>query len=175
MSPGKISTLDFEKFYNIVDGKQRGSEQVHHGINPATGQELWDCPIASEQDLNDAVASAKKAFPAWRDTPLEKRKELIGKLAESFQAHSEEFISLLCKESGKPVCVRPMYLLGQDLIQWQRKFAAIEVGAVFGFIMHHLTLEIPSEKLEDDEKTVYTEYTPLGVCGGKQKYHSTLQ
>jgi acyl-CoA reductase-like NAD-dependent aldehyde dehydrogenase len=158
MSPGKISTLDFEKFYNIVDGKQRGSDKIHHGINPSTGQELWDCPIASEQDLDDAVASAKKAFPAWRDTPLEKRKELIGKLAESFQQHSEEFISLLCKESGKP-----------------RKFAAIEVGGVYGFMMHHLTLEIPSEKLEDDEKTVYTEYSPLGVCGGKQMYLSTLQ
>jgi acyl-CoA reductase-like NAD-dependent aldehyde dehydrogenase len=103
MSPGKVSTIDFEKFYNIVDGKQRGSDSVHHGINPTSGQELWDVPIASEQDLNDAVASAKKAFPAWRDTPIEKRKELLGKLAESFQAHSEEFTNLLCKESGKPV------------------------------------------------------------------------
>ena len=28
------------------------------------------------------------------------------------------------------------------------------------------SLDIPEEKFEDDEKTVYTEYTPLGVCGG---------
>jgi acyl-CoA reductase-like NAD-dependent aldehyde dehydrogenase len=105
MSPGKVSTLDFEKFYNIVDGKQRSSDKIHHGINPATGQELWDVPIASEQDLNDAVASAKKAFPAWRDTPIEKRKEYLSKLADSFQQHSDEFTTLLCKESGKPVCV----------------------------------------------------------------------
>jgi acyl-CoA reductase-like NAD-dependent aldehyde dehydrogenase len=104
MSPGKVSTLDFETFYNIVDGQQRGSDQIHHGINPSTSQELWDCPIASEKDLNDAVASAKKAFPAWRDTPIEKRKELLGKLAEVFQQHADEFTTLLCKESGKPVC-----------------------------------------------------------------------
>jgi delta 1-pyrroline-5-carboxylate dehydrogenase len=70
MSPGKVSTLDFETFYNIIDGKQRGSDKIHHGINPATGQELWDVPIASQQDLDDAVAAAKKAFPAWRDTPV---------------------------------------------------------------------------------------------------------
>ncbi|KAL5120415.1 hypothetical protein ACEQ8H_001705 [Pleosporales sp. CAS-2024a] len=140
MSPGKVSTLDFETFYNIVDGKKRGSDKIHHGINPATGQELWDCPIASEQDLNDAVAAAKKAFPAWRDTPIAHRKELLGKLAESFQQHNDEFVSLLCKESGKP-----------------RKFAAIEVGAVAGFIGYHLTLDVPSEKFEDDEKTVYTD------------------
>lgn len=103
MSPGKVSTLDFEKFYNIIDGKQRGSDKIHHGINPATGQELWDVPIASEKDLNDAVASAKKAFPAWRDTPIEKRKEAIGKFSEAYQQHTDEFTTLLCKESGKPV------------------------------------------------------------------------
>ncbi|KAL6706440.1 hypothetical protein ACN47E_005546 [Coniothyrium glycines] len=147
MSPGKVSTLDFDKFYNIIDGKQRGSDQAHHGINPTSGQELWEVPIGTEQDLNDAVAAARKAFPAWRDTPIEHRKELLGKLADLFTQHSDDFISLLCKESGKP-----------------RQFAAIEVGAVAGFIGHHLTLDIPSEKLEDDEKTVYTEYSPLGVC-----------
>lgn len=103
MSPGKVSTLDFETFYNIIDGKQRGSDNIHHGINPATGQQLWDVPIASEQDLNDAVAAAKKAFPAWRDTPIEKRKELLNKVAESYQQHNDDFVNLLCKESGKPV------------------------------------------------------------------------
>jgi hypothetical protein len=54
------------------------------------------------------------------------------------------------------------------LTRTQRKFAAVEVGAVPAFIGHHLTLDVPSEKFEDDEKTVYTEYTPLGVCGGEQ-------
>ena len=107
MSPGKVSTIDFEKFYNIIDGKQRGSDKIHHGINPSTGQELWDVPIASEKDLNEAVAAAKKAFPAWRDTPIEKRKEVLGKLADSFSQHTDEFTNLLCKESGKPVRTIP--------------------------------------------------------------------
>ncbi|KAG9205570.1 hypothetical protein B5807_01930 [Epicoccum nigrum] len=148
MSPGKISTLDFEKFYNVVNGENRGSNEIHHGINPATGQELWDVPIASNQDLNDAVAAAKKAFPAWKATPTEKRKELLGQLIGLFQQHEDDFVSLLCKESGKP-----------------RKFAAMEVGGVAGFIGYHATLDLPSESFEDDEKTVYTEYSPLGVCG----------
>lgn len=103
MSPGKVSSLDFGKFYNIIDGKQRGSDQIHRGINPSTGQELWEVPIASEKDLDDAVAAAKKAFPAWRDTPFEQRKELLGKLTELYQQHIDEFTSLLCQESGKPV------------------------------------------------------------------------
>lgn len=104
MSPSKTLSIDFEKFYNIIDGKQRGSDKIHHGINPATGQELWDVPIASEQDLNDAVAAGKKAFPAWRDTPIEKRKELLMKFVDLVGQYSDELTTLLCKESGKPVC-----------------------------------------------------------------------
>ena len=41
----------------------------------------------------------------------------------------------------------------------------MEVGGVAGFIGYHTTLDLPSESFEDDEKTVYTEYSPLGVCG----------
>jgi acyl-CoA reductase-like NAD-dependent aldehyde dehydrogenase len=120
MSPSKVSTVDFEKFYNTVDGKQRGSKEIHHGVNPSTGEELWDVPIATEQDFNEAVASAKKAFPAWRDTPIEKRKELLLKYADLCGQHAEEFTTLLCKESGKP-----------------RKVASIEVAGVVGFIQYH--------------------------------------
>ncbi|EOA91262.1 hypothetical protein ACJQWK_04000 [Exserohilum turcicum] len=147
MSPGKVSSLDFGKFYNIIDGKQRGSDQIHRGINPSTGQELWEVPIASEKDLDDAVAAAKKAFPAWRDTPFEQRKELLGKLTELYQQHIDEFTSLLCQESGKP-----------------KQWAAFEVNGVSGFIGYHQTLDMPTDKVEDDEKTLYTEYSPLGVC-----------
>jgi acyl-CoA reductase-like NAD-dependent aldehyde dehydrogenase len=120
MSPSKVSTLDFQKFHNIIDGQQRGSKQIHHGVNPATGEELWDVPIATEQDFNEAVAAAKRAFPAWRDTPVEKRKESLMKFADLFSQHTEEFTTLLCKESGKP-----------------RKVAATEVGGVVTFIQYH--------------------------------------
>ncbi|KAF2017782.1 aldehyde dehydrogenase [Aaosphaeria arxii CBS 175.79] len=144
-----MSPIQFDKFYNIVNAEQRGSKEIHRNVNPATGAENWEVPIASEQDLNDAVAAAKKAFPSWRDTPLEKRRELLGKYIELFSQHQEDFINLLCKETGKP-----------------RKFAAVEVGGVVPFIGYHSQLKIPDETVEDEEKTIYTEYTPLGVCGG---------
>ncbi|CBX97651.1 hypothetical protein IAQ61_001136 [Plenodomus lingam] len=148
MSPAKVANLDFEKFYNIIDGKQRGSDQTHHGVNPSTGKELWGVPVASEKDLDDAVEAAKKAFPAWRDAGIEKRKQAMGKLAELYSDYTDEFTNLLCAELGRP-----------------RKFAALEVGGVVGFFNHHISLQIPSETFEDNEKTVYTEYMPLGVCG----------
>jgi acyl-CoA reductase-like NAD-dependent aldehyde dehydrogenase len=95
--------MDYETFYNIIDGKQRGSDKQHYGVNPTTGQDSWPVPIASEQDLNDAVAAAKKAFPAWRDTPIEKRKEYLMKFADLANKEMDNLTTLLCKETGKPV------------------------------------------------------------------------
>lgn len=149
MSPSRVSTLDFSTFYNVVNAQNRSSKNIHHGVNPATGEELWDCPIGTEQDLDDAVDAAKVAFPAWSQTPIERRKELLNKFGDLFNQHTEEFVELLCKESGKP-----------------KQFATIEVSMVKGFIEYHCTLDIPTEKFEDEEKTIYTEYMPLGVCAG---------
>lgn len=42
MSPSKISSIVFDKFYNIVDGKQRSSASFHNGVDPTTGQKSWD-------------------------------------------------------------------------------------------------------------------------------------
>jgi acyl-CoA reductase-like NAD-dependent aldehyde dehydrogenase len=137
MSPSKVSTLEFEKFYNIIDGQQRGSDDIHHGVNPATGKELWDVPIGTEKDLNDAVAAGKKAFPSWRDTPIQKRKELLLKFADAFTQRAEDFTTLLCKESGKPVSNHSLSEGSIELTVPQRKFAAIEIGGVAGFIQYH--------------------------------------
>ena len=103
MSPSKVSTIDFGQFFNIVDGQQRSSKNVHSGIDPATGEKLWDVPIASQQDVDDAVASAKKAFKTWSQVPIEKRKETLLKFKDLYAQYEKEFTDLLCSETGKPV------------------------------------------------------------------------
>lgn len=42
MSPSKVSTIVFDKFYNIVDGKQRTASTFHNGVDPTTAQNNWD-------------------------------------------------------------------------------------------------------------------------------------
>lgn len=103
MSPSKVSTIVWDKYYNIVDGKQRGSSEIHNSVNPSTGGKLWDCPIASKQDLEDAVAAAKRAFPSWSQTPVEKRKEMLNKFTDLYDSYKDEFINILGQENGKPV------------------------------------------------------------------------
>ncbi|KAF2458258.1 aldehyde dehydrogenase domain-containing protein [Lineolata rhizophorae] len=148
MSPSKVAPFCFDTFYNVVDGKTRTAKTAHRGINPMTLEELWPVPVATQQDVDDAVAAGMRAFPAWRDTPIEKRKELLGKFAELFSAYADDFLSLLCQETGKP-----------------RPFAAMETNGVQKLIQAHQDFELPVEKIEDDEKVITTTYTPLGVVG----------
>lgn len=103
MSPSKVSTIQWDSFSNIIDGQLRGAKNQHHGINPSTSEELWPVPIATQQDVDDAVVSAEKAFQKYKLTSLEKRKELLGKFCDAYKENAEQMIDLLCKETGKPV------------------------------------------------------------------------
>ncbi|WPH04900.1 Hypothetical protein R9X50_00779700 [Acrodontium crateriforme] len=148
MSPSKVSSITWDSFSNIIDGQPRGSKEKHQGVNPATGEKLWDVPIANQQDVDDAVASAKKAFESWSQVPFETRKEHLVKFKEAYLAHADDMAKLLAEETGKP-----------------HQFAQFEVHGAAMWIDHHLTLTIPEERDEDDEKVVTTRYTPLGVVG----------
>lgn len=113
MSPSTDSqsngTISFTTFSNFVNGKPRGSKSQHHGISPVTKEELWPVPIATEQDVDDAVAAAAAAFPAWRNTPFDKRCELVRKLSDAFMEHEQEFTELLMAETGKPKTFASQY------------------------------------------------------------------
>src|SRR5690606_19755850 len=56
----------------------------------------------SPGDVEQAMISAKKAFPAWRDARVEERSEVLFKAAEWFRARRFEIAALEVKEAGKP-------------------------------------------------------------------------
>ena len=45
--------------------------------NPATGCQQGEVGLASAKDMQDAIAVAAAAFPAWRDTPQSKRAQIM--------------------------------------------------------------------------------------------------
>lgn len=104
MSPSKTTTIDFNTFQNIVNGELRGAKKTYTGINPSTREELWPVPVATSQDVEDAVKAANAAFPSWSQTPFEKRLDMLKKYLELYQGYEEELIELMTKECGKPVC-----------------------------------------------------------------------
>lgn len=101
MSPSKV--ISWDTFHNIIDGKQRGSDNIHNGIDPTTGEKLWDVPIANQKDVDDAVVAATRAFAKWSQVPFDERKAMLVKFADLCNDYAKEFTDLLCKETGKPV------------------------------------------------------------------------
>ncbi|KAI8410788.1 hypothetical protein FOFC_10647 [Fusarium oxysporum] len=62
--------------------------------NPATEQHVADIHQAGSADIDAAVAAAEQAFPAWRDTPINKKSPLFGKLARLILRDADELWNL---------------------------------------------------------------------------------
>ena len=75
-----------------------GGEMVK--VNPATGKELKTFPIASRREVDEAVAAARAAFPAWRDWQPDARREVLIRLADLIDAHTDHFGTIAALESG---------------------------------------------------------------------------
>ena len=75
-------TVSFETYTNIINGGTRGAKSHYTGTDPSTKDPLWKLPVATKDDVNDAVAAALKAFPAWSRTSIEERSEKMAAFAE---------------------------------------------------------------------------------------------
>jgi malonate-semialdehyde dehydrogenase (acetylating)/methylmalonate-semialdehyde dehydrogenase len=69
--------------------------------NPATGEQQSSVELASAADVDQAVAVAKAAFPAWRETSLSRRAEVMFAFRELVDANRKELAALLTSEHGK--------------------------------------------------------------------------
>jgi malonate-semialdehyde dehydrogenase (acetylating)/methylmalonate-semialdehyde dehydrogenase len=79
------------------------STRMGEVTNPATGQVIRKLPFAGRADVDAAVAAAKTAFPAWRDTPPLRRARVIARFRELLEANRDELARLASQEHGKTV------------------------------------------------------------------------
>ncbi|HEY5787730.1 MAG TPA: aldehyde dehydrogenase family protein, partial [Microlunatus sp.] len=69
--------------------------------NPATGEVTAQLALASEADVQTVVAAAAAAFPAWRDTSLAKRSQILFAFRELLNARKSELAAIITAEHGK--------------------------------------------------------------------------
>ncbi len=77
------------------------SSRYADGFNPATGEVTSSIPLASNEDVALAVASAKAAFPAWSETPALKRARILFNFKALLDEHQDELAELITREHGK--------------------------------------------------------------------------
>jgi acyl-CoA reductase-like NAD-dependent aldehyde dehydrogenase len=136
-------------FSLLIDGELGPGPSQLDVINPATGKVFARCPAAGERELDEAVAAARRAFPAWRDAGFAERAELIKRFNAQLRAHQDALAELLTREQGKPL---------------SQSVAEVDRGAAQGDGM--VGIEIPLEVLVDnDTSRIELHYRPLGVVG----------
>ncbi|MBV9363185.1 MAG: aldehyde dehydrogenase [Solirubrobacterales bacterium] len=72
-------------------------------VNPATEEAVDSVPAASREDVELAVATAKRAFAEWSRTDVEHRASILAKAAELIHEHAKDLAARLTSEQGKPI------------------------------------------------------------------------
>ena len=72
-------------------------------INPATGEAVADYALATQTDVDRAVASARKALPGWATATPVDRSAVLAKLAKLADDHADDLVAEEVSQTGKPV------------------------------------------------------------------------
>jgi aldehyde dehydrogenase (NAD+) len=117
-------------------------------INPATEEVCGRISLGSAEDVDRAVAAAKRAFPSFSQTTREERIALLERVLEEFAKRHDDVATAIMEEMGAPwkLAKYAQAASGPQHIQ-----AAIDALRDFDFEETHGTTQIVKE--------------PIGVCG----------
>jgi aldehyde dehydrogenase (NAD+) len=144
-----------EQFRNLIGGEwvaARGG-QTFESINPADRNDVvGQFPKSGAEDIDAAVAAARKAYNAWRATPPPARGEIILKAALLMKERKEDLARLMTREMGKVLReTRGDVQEGIDMTEYVSGMGRRPFGEA-----------VPSE-LKD--KICFTWREPIGIVG----------
>lgn len=103
----------------LINGKWVKASSTFPVISPSNGQTFGEAAECDEQNLNDAVNAAKKAFKPWSMLTAKERSALIYKLYELQLKHKDELAELITLEMGKPIAeAKGEIVYGASFLQW---------------------------------------------------------
>lgn len=161
--------MDFPQISFFIDGRWRGDGRPTRPlVNPATGEIIGRLPLASPEDLDDAVAAATAAFPGWRDTPAYDRSKILRAAGQWLRDNAADIGRATTIEQGKPVAeATAETYAAADIFDWyaeegRRAYGRIvpsrragmrnmvlrqPVGPVAGFTPWNFPITIPARKV----------------------------
>ncbi|ORY56989.1 Aldehyde/histidinol dehydrogenase [Pseudomassariella vexata] len=146
------------EFFNIIDGKPRTAKEFRQESDPRTEDKLWDAPVATVQDLDDAVAAAQKAFKTWRWSTVFERQKLIQAVTDLVTENLELLAEILMKETGK-----------------SKLLATIEVERAAAHYKYYTKVALEDEvQFEDSSVKILATHAPYGVIGAISPWNFPL-
>src|SRR4030081_665353 len=139
----------------LLDGKfiDSHTSEWHDVVNPATQEVLAQVPFATDEEINAAVASAKRAYQTWKNTPLAARARIMLKLQALVRQHMNRIARTLSAEQGKTLAdAEGDVFRGEEVDEHACSIGTLQQGEF-------------SENVAGGVDT-YTLRQPIGVCAG---------
>jgi len=150
----------------FYDGKPQSatSSKTFHTIDPSTSKPLAEIQTASKSDIDAAVASARKAFPSWSQTPPIVRSRILLKAVSLLRAHNDSIATTETHDTGKPFSETSTVdiVTGTDTLEYFANLIAS--GGLNG----------DTTQLRPDA-WIYTKKEALGVCAGIGAWNYPIQ
>ncbi len=128
-----------------MDAADGGTMEV---LNPATGEAIAEVPRGTAKDVDRAVEAAKKAWPGWFETTPGERAEVLLRLADLIDEHTEELAQLESTNVGKPLpAARDELPVASDNLRFFAGAARLLEGKAAGEYMRGYTSMIRREPL----------------------------
>ncbi len=117
-------------------------------INPANEQVIGQIMLGNVDDVNKAVAAAKKTFPAFSRSSVQERLDLLDAIMAAYDKRKDEVAETISNEMGAPM--------------WLATAAQAAMG-----LAHLATTRqiLASYKFEEQRGTTMIAKEPVGVCG----------
>ncbi len=143
------------KVKNFMNGKwvQSTADRYENVPNPATGELLAQVPLSTREDVQKAVAAAKRAYHHWRHVPVPERARILFTYQQLLVRESDKLAKLITMENGKN--------LEEARGEVQRGIECVEFAAGAPTLMMGTQL---STIATDIESGMYR--YPLGVIAG---------
>ncbi|WP_341713929.1 aldehyde dehydrogenase family protein, partial [Erythrobacter sp.] len=137
-------------YKNLIDGEMVDNGRWMEVVNPATEEVFARVPACGKEELDRAVAAARRAFKTWRKTSSEERQKVVQGIAAAIKDNADELFRLLTAEQGKP-----------------HHQAQMEIYGAAGLAAAQSTLTLDDVINQDDEERLSrTRRVPVGVVGG---------
>ncbi len=100
-----MTTTQIEKLTHFVNGEKVEGKSGRTGdvYNPSLGVKIAEVPLASTEEVNEAVALAKKGYETWSKISVGKRMDVLRKFRTLLDENTEELALIIGKENGKTI------------------------------------------------------------------------
>jgi aldehyde dehydrogenase (NAD+) len=104
-----MATYEHDALFIGGEWHEATSGETREVINPHTEERIGHVALASEADVDRAVAAANAAFADWAATPVAERADLVDRLADELADRADGLATLITEETGSPILLSQLY------------------------------------------------------------------